>query len=445
MATAGLTSRDFGSSVMDVMARPWSQWHYNEPEPSRQGSLSDFPPTQNDQRVPRSQRPPTSLLTFAPPQDPPSYHFRRDSLQSNHASTPTSLGTHSPSCSMTLADSPYSPKASQRSLYNYLCPPGKMSPVHSGRSDISVPRVVRTQQLPIDYAPVTDRHDFSRALQPPSLASIHSSPPGPSQTRVTTQSLSPRGRHTRIPLQEPRKAMPVSSLLNEESPIEPSATSPHETISKSCSDPIKYELSLRQQPVNARSCGFGDRDRRVIDPPPILQLEIHAPQLSCDVVSQMLKSPLNVVHCSIWSADGTEEMSAMPEDYTRQKRLMGNLVASPFFAEDEHGDFGSFFCFPDISCRTPGKYRLKFSLVIIDPRPNAKSPVRCELLSEVFQTFTAKEFPGMSESTALAKTLRSQGCNIPTKKGNEKSGRREESDDNSNDESPQRKRMRSNQ
>lgn len=445
MAAVGLTLRDFGSSVMETMTRPWSQWHHNEPQPSRQGSRSDFQSNQNDPWVPRSERPPTSPLTFPPPRDPPSCLSRRNSLHSNHASTPTSLGMQSSSCSMTIADSPYSPEASQRPLYNYWCPPGQRSPVISGRSDISVPCVMRTQQLPVDYTPMTDRHDTSRTFQPRSLTSIHSSTPGPSQARVTTRSLSPRDRQTQNPWQEPRKAMPVSSLLNEESPVKPSATSPNETTGKSRSDPIRYELSLRQQPVNARSCGFGDRDRRVIDPPPILQLEIHAPHLSHDVVSQMLKSPLNIVHCSIWSADGTEEMSAMPEDYTRRKRLMGNLVASPFFGEDEHGNFASFFCFPDISCRTPGQYRLKFSLITIDPRPNAKAPVRCELLSKVFQTFTAKDFPGMSESTALAKALRSQGCNIPTKKGNEKSGRREESDDNSDDESPQRKRVRSNQ
>lgn len=255
----------------------------------------------------------------------------------------------------------------------------------------------------------------------------------------------PRAARTQISWQEPRKAMPVSSLLNQESPVRSSPTSPHKPAGNPRPGLTRYELSVRQQPLNARSCGFGDRDRRVIDPPPILQLDINAPHLARDVVSQMLKSPLNVVHCSIWSADGTEEMSAMPDDATRQKRLMGNLVASPFFGEDEHGDLGSFFCFPDISCRTPGQYRLKFSLLTIDPRPNARAPVKCELLSDVFQTFPAKGFPGMSESSALAKALRSQGCNIPTKKGNEKSSRREESCDNSQDDLPRRKRMRSNQ
>lgn len=135
----------------------------------------------------------------------------------------------------------------------------------------------------------------------------------------------------------------------------------------------------------------------------------------------------------------------MPEEYTRQKRLMGSLVASPFFGEDEHGEMGSFFCFPDISCRTPGKFRLKFSLITINPLLRVRAPVKTELLSDVFQTYTAKEFPGMLESSALAKALRAQGCNIPTKKGIEKSGKREESDLNSDDEPPQRKRPRGTQ
>lgn len=446
MATVGLTSHDFGFSIMETMARPWSQWYHDESGASQQGSRSDFRPNQHEQWASRPDRPPNSSLALPSSQGPPSSLSltRRDSLQSSHASTPTSLGTHSPSFSMTFADSPDSPNTSQRPFYNYRCPPDHLNPVISSRLDFSVPRAMRTQQLPDSFFPTTTHHGPSETSHLRSGTSLYSSTLGPSQQKVTTQSLNPLDTQTHVSEQEPRTTMTVHSLLNEESPAKPSATPPYRSKGKSRADPIQYELSIRQQPVNARSCGFGDRDRRVIDPPPILQLKIHAPHLPDDDVSQMLRSPLNVVHCSIWSADGTEDMSGMPEDYTRQKRLMGNLVASPFYGEDENGEFGSFFCFPDISCRTPGRYRLKFSLVTIDPRPNAKAPVRTELLSEVFQTFTAKEFPGMSESTALAKALRSQGCNIPTKKGNEKSGRREESD-NSDDESPQRKRMRSKQ
>lgn len=42
---------------------------------------------------------------------------------------------------------------------------------------------------------------------------------------------------------------------------------------------VKYRLNIRQQPVAARSCGFGERDRRVIDPPPIVELLIEGPKI----------------------------------------------------------------------------------------------------------------------------------------------------------------------
>lgn len=33
-----------------------------------------------------------------------------------------------------------------------------------------------------------------------------------------------------------------------------------------------FELVVCQQPLHARMCGFGEKDRRPIDPPPIIQL-----------------------------------------------------------------------------------------------------------------------------------------------------------------------------
>jgi hypothetical protein len=33
-----------------------------------------------------------------------------------------------------------------------------------------------------------------------------------------------------------------------------------------------YKLEVCQQPLHARMCGFGEKDRRPIDPPPIVQL-----------------------------------------------------------------------------------------------------------------------------------------------------------------------------
>ena len=54
----------------------------------------------------------------------------------------------------------------------------------------------------------------------------------------------------------------------------------------------RYLLTMRQQPIAARACGFGERDRRVIDPPPIVQLSLRDfnPKSSADIAE--LRWPL---------------------------------------------------------------------------------------------------------------------------------------------------------
>ncbi|RUP42779.1 velvet factor-domain-containing protein [Jimgerdemannia flammicorona] len=37
----------------------------------------------------------------------------------------------------------------------------------------------------------------------------------------------------------------------------------------------QFKLEVAQQPLRARMCGFGDKDRRPITPPPILQLKVY--------------------------------------------------------------------------------------------------------------------------------------------------------------------------
>lgn len=114
----------------------------------------------------------------------------------------------------------------------------------------------------------------------------------------------------------------------------------------------------------------------------------------------------------------------MQPDRRTTRRLMGQLVASPSVAKDEHDVEGCFFCFPDLSCRTAGRYRLRFVLMRIDPmnlHVGGFSPILTDVLSDVFTVYTAKDFPGMRPSSALTRALKLQGCNIQVKKGNEKS------------------------
>ncbi|KAH0544894.1 hypothetical protein FGG08_000974 [Glutinoglossum americanum] len=186
----------------------------------------------------------------------------------------------------------------------------------------------------------------------------------------------------------------------------------------------RYEIRVRQQPEAARSCGFGERDRRVIDPPPIVELVVKDLKTGLPDQSE-LRYPFNVLHCTLWSADGkSDETALVAQDRIRtNRRLMGTLVSSPFFGKDDLDQEGSFFCFPDLSCRTPGKYRLRFVLMRLDPdkvQYGGRSSTITSAMSDVFTVFNAKDFPGMKASTPLTKALKRQGCAISVKKGNER-------------------------
>jgi hypothetical protein len=186
-----------------------------------------------------------------------------------------------------------------------------------------------------------------------------------------------------------------------------------------------YDIIIRQQPIAARACGFGDRDRRVIDPPPILQMLVRDPGATPAELDTKMRYPFSVIHCELWNAELDHEETTMPEISERppQRRLMGTLVSSPFVGRDEFGVEGCFFPFPDLSCRTTGKYRLKFVLVVLNPatmRTGDRLPFRATVLSDVFEVYPAKTFPGMVPSTELTKRLKEQGCLISVKKGHQR-------------------------
>ncbi|EMC99118.1 hypothetical protein BAUCODRAFT_59264, partial [Baudoinia panamericana UAMH 10762] len=178
-------------------------------------------------------------------------------------------------------------------------------------------------------------------------------------------------------------------------------------------------LIIRQQPVAARACGFGERDRRVIDPPPILQLEIINAETG---QPEQDYNALLALHCTLMAPDTERddtEVQPTTADSQATRRLMGTLVASPYPAKDEHGTAGTFFVFPDLSCRSPGNYRLRFNLLRIDPMamlPGVSSPRVAVVTTDIFTVYTAKDFPGMRASSALLKALRRQGLNVGVKK-----------------------------
>ena len=198
---------------------------------------------------------------------------------------------------------------------------------------------------------------------------------------------------------------------------------------------LDYQLQIRQQPIAARACGYGERDRRVIDPPPILELQVVNSRNS-RLDWEEMKYKFNVLHCTLWNEAGDAETPVVPDARRPTRQLMGNLVSSPAVAKDETGTDSCFFCFPDLSCRQPGNYRLCFVLVRIDPLDLAiggTNPLLATVMSDVFTVYAAKDFPGMRPSSALTKALKAQGCNIQVKKGNGKRTARGKSPDDDDD------------
>jgi hypothetical protein len=251
--------------------------------------------------------------------------------------------------------------------------------------------------------------DFGSSVKPASRA-VEGRPPSPFEGRkaahqVTIQD-SPSSADT-------SRAMRIDGLINYDS----------FEIAPRASPALEYNIIIRQQPRAARACGFGDRDRRAIDPPPILEMIVHDPNAPRMKNPREKRYPQSVVHCELWNADEDVVELPMPEAGERhqQRKLMGTLVSSPFVGRDEFDKEGCFFPFPDLSCRTTGRYRLKFVLVIVEGIVLGESlPVRATVLSNVFEVYTAKTFPGMEGSTDLTKRLKEQGCLISVKKGHQR-------------------------
>ncbi|KAK2609039.1 Velvet complex subunit 2 [Conoideocrella luteorostrata] len=110
------------------------------------------------------------------------------------------------------------------------------------------------------------------------------------------------------------------------------------------------------------------------------------------------------------------------------RNLIGSLAASAFRLSDTEDRIGIWFVLQDLSVRTEGPFRLRFSFVNVGesngmprdvgaPKINkTRAPILACCFSEIFHVFSAKKFPGVCESTPLSKTFATQGIKIPIRK-----------------------------
>ncbi|KAL5036359.1 hypothetical protein RTP6_003939 [Batrachochytrium dendrobatidis] len=215
---------------------------------------------------------------------------------------------------------------------------------------------------------------------------------------------------------QPQQQAPTEPEPGADSVLSPSklactrldSTLPYQFITLSQTPPIRtnrrYDLVLRQQPEHSRVCGLGEKvDRRPVDPPPIIQMTIH----SCDDdENALLYNPYYFVYASLMSAT-TDDERHLRDRYTRT--TTGSIVSSLYRLRDTDEKEGAFFVFPDLSVRSEGEYRLKFTLYEII----GKDVYYCtSIISKPFSVHAAKRFTGMQVSTPLSRVFSKQGLKL---------------------------------
>ncbi|KAM0245862.1 hypothetical protein ACHAQJ_010434 [Trichoderma viride] len=312
----------------------------------------------------------------------------------------------------------------------------------------------------------------------------------------------------------------------------------------------KYSLDVAQQPRRARMCGFGDKDRRPITPPPCVRLVVTDIATGKEIDCNDIDHTMFVLNVDLWNEDGTREVNLvrsstsspsissttpysystvnmgegphsaygqnglppsrdatynLPQnanyapDYQSQsnytqastayppggtygppqqffpqhqgfrsdiggpsvtqtsmtsfrgyvpdqtsltrmavvggqpqgmftRNLIGSLASSAFRLFDTQEQMGIWFVLQDLSVRTEGPFRLRFSFVNVAARGGVsqnnmgakvntgRAPILASCFSDVFNVYSAKKFPGVCESTALSKVFASQGIKIPIRK-----------------------------
>ncbi|KAI9474077.1 MAG: velvet factor-domain-containing protein [Benjaminiella poitrasii] len=167
-------------------------------------------------------------------------------------------------------------------------------------------------------------------------------------------------------------------------------------LNRPSKEDVKYKLIVVQNPVKARYCGFGEKDRRLLDPAPIVQ--VTASLYGEDIMLTSSDATLFTVLCDLYSEDRSQER--------------GFVYYPP----------GIYFVFSDLSVRTEGTYTLRFlfsDLSAGDPLTMSTS-VLVETYSTPFTVYSPKNFQGMSAATELSKCFANQGVKIITRDNQKK-------------------------
>ncbi|GAP86838.1 putative developmental regulator [Rosellinia necatrix] len=187
---------------------------------------------------------------------------------------------------------------------------------------------------------------------------------------------------------------------------------PHDSGNKQLE---KYTLSFMQQPSHAKAANGKDKDRRPVDPPPILKLEVATDQDPDGVYKQ---SPYLIVVAYLEYGPG-QEHSADP--MPPANLMSGTMVSSLHRLKDPGDQEGAFFVFGDLTVRREGTYCLRFDLLQMEfgvsSDPDSLVTVT-SVTSNPFRVYSQKNFPKQqkNESTFLTRSFSDQGVRLRVRK-----------------------------
>ena len=190
---------------------------------------------------------------------------------------------------------------------------------------------------------------------------------------------------------------------------------------------------ILQQPQRARACGAGAKssaDRRPVDPPPVIELKIFDGEH--DITFQHNASFFLYTTLEAARPIAQPKGSSIPAQHPV---LTGTPVAGMAYLD--RPCHAGYFIFPDLSVRHEGRYRLSFNLfeevkmeadmdLVTEDQDHPSSKLlhrspsnpfqsvhfRLEVKSEPFSVYSAKKFPGLTESTQLSRVVAEQGCRV---------------------------------
>lgn len=170
--------------------------------------------------------------------------------------------------------------------------------------------------------------------------------------------------------------------------------------------PDSYYVTVKQQPHQALVLAkCKEKERKAIDPPPLVQLDVKQHQ---DPQKNFLQNPYLFMQASLYRSDRDEPLPGC-------ESLAGTLTSSLHRLKDQNKDDVGLFVFGDISVRVLGTFRLHFSMWEYSPM-DCQATFLASCTSKKFSVLAFRDFKGIDESTALSRCITEQGVRLRLRK-----------------------------